>query len=70
MPQDEDCLVLNIWRPVDSVGSTEKLPVLVFIHGGAWKMGSGLEHYINATHYVKVSGAAPFPKVTRVKPKM
>ncbi|ATB34194.1 hypothetical protein MEBOL_007695 [Melittangium boletus DSM 14713] len=28
----EDCLTLNIWRPANT---TEKLPVIVFIHGGS-----------------------------------
>lgn len=28
----EDCLTLNIWRPA---GATEKLPVLLFVHGGS-----------------------------------
>eukprot|EP00029_Vermamoeba_vermiformis_P009410 TRINITY_DN467_c0_g1_i4.p1 TRINITY_DN467_c0_g1~~TRINITY_DN467_c0_g1_i4.p1 ORF type:complete len:674 (+),score=91.95 TRINITY_DN467_c0_g1_i4:546-2567(+) len=53
VPQQEDCLVLNVWRPVECAKSNEKLPVLVYIHGGAWKVGSGLDNYINATHYVK-----------------
>ena len=32
----EDCLTLNVWTP-DKGG---KLPVLVFLHGGAWRTGS------------------------------
>jgi para-nitrobenzyl esterase len=35
---DEDCLALNIWT--SSVDSNAKLPVLVFIHGGAHMSGS------------------------------
>ncbi|RAJ92991.1 para-nitrobenzyl esterase [Larkinella arboricola] len=36
----EDCLFLNVWRPASaSVGS--KLPVMVWIHGGAFVFGSG-----------------------------
>ena len=34
----EDCLYLNLWRPAKS--SIARLPVLVWIHGGAWKNGS------------------------------
>lgn len=34
---DEDCLRLNIWRPKDADG----LPLLFFIHGGAFLHGSG-----------------------------
>ena len=35
----EDCLFLNIWTPAKS--SSDKLPVLVYIHGGAFNEGSG-----------------------------
>ena len=34
----EDCLVINVWRPAASAPS-EKLPVLVWIHGGAYLTG-------------------------------
>jgi para-nitrobenzyl esterase len=37
-PQSEDCLFLNIWTPgLDNV----RRPVMVWIHGGAFTMGSG-----------------------------
>ncbi len=38
-PVSEDCLFLNIWTPKASASG--KLPVLVFIHGGAFTSGSG-----------------------------
>lgn len=34
----EDCLVLNVWRPGD-VKPGERLPVIVWIHGGAYVNG-------------------------------
>lgn len=36
----EDCLFLNIWRPAGA-GKNAKLPVMVWIHGGAFVVGSG-----------------------------
>lgn len=36
--QSEDCLFLNIWRPAHS---GTRRPVMVWIHGGAFIMGSG-----------------------------
>ena len=37
----EDCLYLNIWLNADD--KTEKKPVMVWIHGGAYVVGSGSE---------------------------
>jgi para-nitrobenzyl esterase len=38
-PQGEDCLTATVWAPAD-LGS-EKVPVLVWFHGGAFTTGSG-----------------------------
>ena len=38
VPVSEDCLFLNLWKPA---GPAKRLPVLVFIHGGAFAGGSG-----------------------------
>ena len=35
----EDCLFLNIWAPTQ--GAHSGLPVMVFLHGGAFNAGSG-----------------------------
>lgn len=35
-PMSEDCLFLNLWRPAKA----RKLPVMVYIHGGAFVAGS------------------------------
>src|SRR5216683_62402 len=41
LSMSEDCLTLNIWSP----GADEQLrPVLVWIHGGGWLIGSGRLH--------------------------
>lgn len=37
-PQAEDCLFLNVWTPASS--AADRLPVLVWIHGGALTRGS------------------------------
>jgi para-nitrobenzyl esterase len=36
----EDCLFINVWRPA-TAGPDAKLPVMVWIHGGAFVFGSG-----------------------------
>lgn len=38
----EDCLYLNVWTP-ESAGPGDKLPVMFWIHGGAFMHGSGSE---------------------------
>jgi para-nitrobenzyl esterase len=43
MRQDEDCLFLNIWTPgLDN----DRRPVLFWIHGGAFIIGSGCESFL------------------------
>ncbi|KXZ45734.1 hypothetical protein GPECTOR_51g720 [Gonium pectorale] len=39
----EDCLFLNIWTP--TTNTSARLPVRVFIHGGAYYTGSGSDIY-------------------------
>ena len=41
----EDCLYLNIWTLAKS--AKDKLPVMVWIHGGAFTRGSGSSHSYN-----------------------
>ena len=38
VPRSEDCLNLNVWTPAERPGP---LPVMVYIHGGNMKFGSG-----------------------------
>ena len=45
-PQSEDCLYLNVWTPgVDA----KKRPVMVWIHGGAFAIGSGSQAIYDGT---------------------
>jgi para-nitrobenzyl esterase len=39
-PQSEDCLSLNVWAPVP-LDPGARRPVMVWIHGGAFRQGSG-----------------------------
>jgi len=41
----EDCLYLNIWKPADPTDT--KLPVLVWIHGGGFTMGTASQDLLN-----------------------
>lgn len=42
----EDCLFLNIWTP-DTARAGDKLPVLVYIHGGGFTGGCGHEKHFD-----------------------
>ena len=41
---DEDCLFLNIYVPGSSVSSRNRLPVMLFYHGGAFVEGEGSDY--------------------------
>ena len=46
-PQNEDCLYLNVWTPgLDDAAR----PVMVWIHGGAFTIGSGSEDYYDGAN--------------------
>lgn len=47
--QSEDCLQLNIWRPRNA----RKLPVMVWIHGGAHVVGSGTFPVFDGTAFAR-----------------
>ena len=43
---DEDCLFLNVWTP-ESAKEGDKLPVLIYIHGGGFTGGCGHEKHFD-----------------------
>ncbi len=43
----EDCLTLNVWTPAKS--AAEKLPVMVWIHGGGFRGGTGSNSVFDGT---------------------
>lgn len=51
-PQNEDCLYLNIWTPA-SATETSRLPVLFWIHGGAFMHGCGSEKEFDGEGFAK-----------------
>ena len=46
--QSEDCLFLNVWTP--SVGRAHRRPVMVYMHGGGFRVGSPLGRYCDGTN--------------------
>ncbi|MFH1684012.1 MAG: carboxylesterase family protein [Candidatus Margulisiibacteriota bacterium] len=50
-PTNEDCLYLNVWSPAK--GPDKRLPVMVFIYGGAFTVGSAAEKDYNGANLAK-----------------
>lgn len=53
MRKDEDCLFLNVWTPDRSPEA--RRPVLVWIHGGGFRQGSG-DHFLSRGHVLAERG--------------
>lgn len=61
--QDEDCLYLNIWSPAGAAAAATRLPVLVWLHGGAYICGAGSQPLYDGTALVSASRAEGTPAV-------
>ena len=48
----EDCLFVNVWRPAGAAPDS-KLPVMVWIHGGAFVFGSGSAPMFSGVRFAK-----------------
>lgn len=46
-PTSEDCLYLNVWAPADAAGA----PVMVWIHGGAFRVGSASQAFYDGSSF-------------------
>ena len=77
----EDCLFVNVWRPA-SAPPGAKLPVMVWIHGGAFVFGSGSQPEFSGVEFAKQGvvlvtfnyrlgrlGFFAFPALTRERPE-
>jgi para-nitrobenzyl esterase len=51
----EDCLFINVWRPTGAAPGA-KLPVMVWIHGGAFVFGSGSQPDFSGGQFAKQGG--------------
>lgn len=49
LPMSEDCLTLNVWAPEGA----ERLPVMVWIHGGGYNNGSGTAALYDGTNLAR-----------------
>ncbi len=47
--QSEHCLTLNVWAPREA----EKAPVMVWIHGGAFRIGKSSTPWYDGTHFAE-----------------
>jgi para-nitrobenzyl esterase len=47
----EDCLYLNVWAPSES--ADDRLPVMVWIYGGSFHIGSGSERWYDGANLAK-----------------
>ena len=48
--KSEDCLFLNVWAPSGAAGDGRRLPVMVWIHGGAYVFGAGTQPIYDGAH--------------------
>jgi para-nitrobenzyl esterase len=47
LPVSEDCLTANVWTP--KIGMAARAPVMVWVHGGGYVMGSGSQPIFDGT---------------------
>ncbi|KIM40906.1 hypothetical protein M413DRAFT_155653 [Hebeloma cylindrosporum] len=60
--ESEDCLTINVMRPLDT-GPQDRYPVVVWIYGGAFQFGNAESHDIMGARIVKRSVALGTPVI-------
>ena len=64
----EDCLVLNVYVPLDQntqkFHDEKKLPVMIYVHGGAFIMGTGGPEMYGPDYFMAVESENPIILVT------
>ena len=63
---DEDCLYLNVWTPSPAPADGAPVPVLLWLHGGAFVFGSGGETYYDGARLARTFGVVVDRKSTRL----
>lgn len=48
---NDDCLYLNVYKPIKPTST--KMSVMVWIHGGAFMMGSGNDEYYGPVYFMR-----------------
>lgn len=59
----DDCLNLNIIRPA-GVSAGDKIPVVIWVHGGSFFAGFGADHNTNTSYVVRASVENKMPIMT------
>lgn len=52
----EDCLFINVWVPENPIEKSGKVPVMVWLHGGAFIFGSGSDAYYSGANLAAAQG--------------
>jgi len=66
LPQSENCLVLNVWTR--GLGDGGRRPVMVWLHGGAFQIGSGSSAWYDGTNLARDGDVVAVTLIHRLGP--